>query len=72
MDAVGGNERWLVSLAFGQFAPAWSPDGKLIAFASKHEGGGIYQIYTVRLDGRHQARRTSDAYDKRNPVWLVR
>lgn len=72
VDAGGGSMRGLVSLPFGQFAPAWSPDGRLIAFASKHEGGSIYQIYTVRLDGRPVARRTSDTFDKRNPAWLVR
>ena len=29
--------------------PTWSPDGKLIAFAS--DRGGNYQIYIMRKDG---------------------
>jgi TolB protein len=32
------------------FQPAWSPDGKLIAFASGR-GGGLDHIWTVRRDG---------------------
>jgi dipeptidyl aminopeptidase/acylaminoacyl peptidase len=74
INAGGGNERRLlpVDLAFGQFAPTWSPDGRLIAFASKHEGGGTYQIYTVWADGSKLARRTFDDTNKAHPVWIRR
>jgi Tol biopolymer transport system component len=60
-----------VDLAFGQFAPAWSPDGRLIAFSSKHEGG-VYQIYTVWADGSKLARRTTGELNKENPAWIRR
>jgi Tol biopolymer transport system component len=77
VNAAGGNERKLmpfVDLPGPQFAPAWSPDGKLIAFASKHEtygsGTGVYQIYTVWSDGSKLARRTFDDTEKANPTWI--
>ena len=74
MDVWGGSPRALVggALANGQFGPAWSPDGRMIAFASKHEGEGVYQIYTVWTDGSKLARRTFDATDKQRPTWARR
>lgn len=74
VSANGGDERKLmpfVDLAFGQFAPAWSPDGRLIAFSSKHEDG-IYQIYTVWPDGSKLARRTNGEMNKQSPGWIPR
>jgi len=71
-SATGGNVAKLIGLAYGQFTPAWSPDGRVIAFASKHEGGIISQIYTVRQDGSGLARRTSGSVDKQNPGWMQR
>lgn len=40
--------------------PAWSPDGRRIAFAAAH-GGGEYDIHIVRRDGRHLRRLTRTA-----------
>jgi Tol biopolymer transport system component len=55
-------------------APAWSPDGRLIAFVSNHEvdadGTSEYQVYTVRADGTGLARRTFDDSEKQNPSWI--
>ena len=41
-------------------APAWSPDGKLIAYAVHPLGGGSPQIYTMHPDGTNVTLRTSD------------
>lgn len=60
-----------MALSFGQFAPAYSPDGRLIAFSSKHEDG-VYHIYTVWPDGSKPARRTGGTTDQDNPSWIGR
>ena len=74
MDVWGGSPRPLVggALAYGQFGPSWSPDGRMIAFVSKHEGEGRYQVYTVWADGSKLARRTFDETDKQRPAWAKR
>ena len=79
VDADGGNARALMreeEPPFDQRSPAWSPDGKLIAYTSHHEiignRSGDWQLYTVRADGTGVVRRTSSGYDKRNPVWIGR
>ncbi len=48
--ALGGNDRM----------PAWSPDGRLIAFARFPAGGGNPQLYTVHPDGTDIRLRTTD------------
>ena len=45
--------------------PSWSPDGKLIAFASNRDGGGIF---VVPPDGQGIKRLTATA-GARNPEW---
>jgi len=49
------------------FAPAWSPDGKRIAFISDRDGND--QLYVIRSDGTGLIRLTSGQADKDTPVW---
>jgi Tol biopolymer transport system component len=52
------------------FAPAWSPDGKRIAFISDRDGND--QLYVVRTDGTGLIRLTSSQGDKDTPAWRRR
>ncbi len=51
-------------------APAWSPDGKQIAFASNRTGGET-EIFRVNTDGGSLVRltRTADHVSDHNPTW---
>jgi TolB protein len=51
---------------FYQIDPAWSPDGRLVAFASNRMGA--LEIYAMRLDGTGTRRLTSGDEDS-NPAW---
>src|SRR5512140_439702 len=50
------------------FGPAWSPDGKQIAFSSKRDGPQR-QIYVMKADGSGQTRLTTDNGDDSSPAW---
>jgi Tol biopolymer transport system component len=74
--AVG--DLWVTDLASGavsnltndeaiDLSPNWSPDGKLIAFAS--DRGGKTDIWTVTPDGRTYARLTDLDAPANAPVW---
>lgn len=47
--------------------PAWSPDGKRIAFVSDRDGN--FEIYVMNADGTKQKRLTTNAAADRNPAW---
>lgn len=77
VNANGTNERELhigdYPLAGPQMNPAFSPDGRMIAFGSQHETwgqGGNTQIYTVWLDGTKLVRRTPNSGYM--PAWIAR
>jgi TolB protein len=52
---------------FFQTDPAWSPDGKLIAFASRRDGKS--HIFVMRPDGSGTRRLTNEAFDDEHPTW---
>jgi len=52
-----------------QSYPAWSPDGKLIAFSSSHENP-MSDIYTMKPDGTGLVRLTSGEGSAWRPRWL--
>ena len=52
---------------FFQTDPAWSPDGRSIAFASKRAGS--FDIYVMGADGTGVRRLTSGREDDGHPAW---
>lgn len=48
--------------------PAWSPDGRLIAFVSLRDGNA--EIYVMNSDGSEPLRITNDPAGDWRPVWL--
>jgi len=65
------NEQSFASLSpsalFFQVEPAWSPNGKLLAFASKR--GGPSHIYVMEAGGNRTRRLTSTTSDDAHPTW---
>jgi TolB protein len=49
--------------------PAWSPDGKMLAFASRYNQNGSSQIYTVNADGSNLQMITSMDGNNFHPSW---
>ena len=47
--------------------PAWSPDGRRIAFLSRRDGNKA--VYLVNADGSGQRRLTRDASNTATPAW---
>jgi TolB protein len=47
--------------------PAWSPNGRLIAFASRRDGPS--HIFVMRADGTHVRQLTHGKSDDDGPVW---
>jgi len=50
-----------------QLDPAWSPDGRLIAFSSQRDGPS--HIFVVNADGKHTRRLTSGSRPDSHPTW---
>jgi Tol biopolymer transport system component len=60
----------LTNHAGNDMKPAWSPDGKKIAFQSNRDGN--FEIYTMNADGTSQTRLTNDPGVDQQPRWRPR
>jgi TolB protein len=67
----GTDFRRLTKLAGTNGAPAWSPDGKRIAFTSDRRHHEASDIYVMNADGTKQRRLTTGPYDL-SPAWRPR
>jgi TolB protein len=70
MDADGSGVRQLTTHPANDSSPAWSPDGKQIAFISDRDGKDHeVQIYVMRADGSAQRRLINSETHDYDPQW---
>jgi TolB protein len=68
LELATGAVRQLTSAAGDDVEPAWSPDGRRIAFASTRDGD--LEIYVMNADGSAQANASnSHRASDRSPAW---
>ena len=53
MDADGSHVQQLTDNNESRSFPAWSPDGKRIAFMSDRDGDRDHEIFVMDADGSH-------------------
>ena len=67
MDSDGSNQVRITDNPARDYDPAWSPDGKMIAFVS-NRNKGRNQIWVIDADGANPIRLTDGVWDQ-NPDW---
>ena len=67
MNVDGSGQRRLTRTVALKVAPAWSPDGRRIAFVGRRDGN--LEIYVMSADGSGQRRLTRNAGRDSDPVW---
>ena len=67
LPATGGAAKRITDLFNDARQPAWSPDGKWIAFMGYRDGA--YDIWVVAPDGTNQYKLTWGPFDDREPAW---
>src|ERR1044072_4161614 len=68
MNPDGSNQTNLTNNPLQDSSPAWSPDGRKIAFV-RYDGNSFFDIYTMNIDGSDQARLTSAGTSSQGPSW---
>jgi TolB protein len=70
-DADGGHPRRLTTSKADDHSPAWSPDGRLLAFVSDRSGTRAHdnEIYVMRADGSELHRITHTGAWNLDPAW---
>jgi Tol biopolymer transport system component len=67
LPATGGAATRITDIFNDARQPAFSPDGKWIAFFAYRDGG--YDLWAIAPDGSNQHKLTSGAFDDREPIW---
>jgi Tol biopolymer transport system component/imidazolonepropionase-like amidohydrolase len=67
LPAQGGAATPITEIFLDARQPAWSPDGRRIAFQAYRDS--TWQIWTVNADGTDLKPVTSSPYDDREPTW---
>jgi dipeptidyl aminopeptidase/acylaminoacyl peptidase len=67
---AGGSPRRLTTNKASDGSPAWSPDGRRLAFVSRREGDAAGQLYVLPLDGGEAEKVTDMPLAVSNPKWL--
>lgn len=67
---AGGEPRRLTTHRASDGAPAWSPDGRRIAFVSRREGDTAPQLYLLDLAGGEPVRLTELPLGVSDPKWF--
>ena len=67
MNADGSDQRRLTRNLDIDLDPAWSPDGRSMAFTTNRDGN--YEIYVMNADGSGQTRLTTNASEDTTPDW---
>ncbi len=70
MNSDGSALRQLTHDPASAGAPAWSPDGNAMVFASDRDGD--YDIYTMHADGSALEKLTDLPDDEGLPAWSAR
>ena len=73
MNADGSGQTELTnagnSVGLNDEFPAWSPNGRKIAFSSNRDIGGNEEIYVMNANGSGQTRITNNTLEDRRPAW---
>jgi len=67
---AGGPPRRFTTHKASDGSPAWSPDGKRLAFVSKREGDAAAQLYVMSLEGGEAERLTEMPMAVSGPRWF--
>ncbi|MEW6320946.1 MAG: amidohydrolase family protein [Acidobacteriota bacterium] len=67
LDADGGRATRILEDGYDAHAPAWSPDGRRLAFQAYRDS--TWNIWTMNADGSALTRVTSGPFDDREPHW---